>query len=106
MAPPEVKTEPKKLPDSGREPIAIKSLTFRSPGVTLPGGLTVSSLMTGEKVSRQSYVIELLPWLRQYRVTRLEEKTRRNAKNEAEQYFEPGGQFLVHESWAVAELAE
>lgn len=91
--------------EGGREPIEIKSLTFKEQSVQLPNGENVKSIHAGRKPNRPAYDIDLLPWMRQYRVTYLVEKTRRNDKNEVEKYYAPEILFYVPESWAIGELA-
>jgi hypothetical protein len=102
--------------EAGREPIPIKSLFFRGiESVQLPDGENLKALHAGKKPQsgKPEYEIELRPWMRQFLVTRLIERPKKNGKGENETdakgntvmetvpdpAFDP---FLVPESWAIS----
>lgn len=76
-------------------PIKVRSLTFRGPtGITLPWGQVVTSIDGSPKKdpNRESYEITFLPWMRMFRVSTNVDKKPRT--------------FMIHESWAIAEVED
>jgi hypothetical protein len=90
---PEKSAPAAKAPD--RQPITVLALHFNRPnGVSIPGGgAVVNSIDARPKTHADGWKILLLPWIRMYQVTTVPLSS---AKKPI--------QFLVPESWAIAEI--
>lgn len=82
-----------KAPD--RQPIIVLALHFNRPnGISIPGGgAVVNSIDARPKTHADGWKILFLPWIRMYQVTTVPRSPTKKPI-----------QFLVPESWAIAEI--